>query len=173
MVRTQYIFIDCENVSESALSRVSGKPVRVFMIIGTKHTKLPTSPFLLAQDHPEQVRVIQTPVEGRNAFDFELTLELGRAFAADPYGCFHIVSKDTDFEAGRLDEESEELEQALGFLHQGHQRGLAVVGGIESCLHDPVGGGVHVAGTQVLKSRVWKESQPMVKRVALRPARKT
>lgn len=99
MARTQYIFIDYENVCESDLSRISGKPVRVFMILGTRHTKLPTSLFLFAQDHPEQVRIIQTPVDGRNALDFVLTLELARIFSSDPAGYFHIVSKDTDFES--------------------------------------------------------------------------
>lgn len=99
MARSQYIFIDYENVCESDLSRISGKPVRVFMILGTRHTKLPTSLFLFAQDHPEQVRIIQTPVEGRNALDFVLTFELARIFSSDPAGYFHIVSKDTDFES--------------------------------------------------------------------------
>ena len=99
MARHQYIFIDYENVCESDLSRISGKPVRVFMILGTRHTKLPTSLFLFAQNHPEQVRIVQTPVDGRNALDFVLTFEVGRAFAADPSGCFHIVSKDTDFDS--------------------------------------------------------------------------
>jgi len=99
MARTRYIFIDYENVSESDLSRVSGKAVRVFMIIGTRHKKLPTSLFLFAQDHPEQLRIIQTPVDGRNALDFVLTLELGRMIATDPGGYFHIVSKDTDFDS--------------------------------------------------------------------------
>jgi len=99
MARTQYIFLDCENVHEWDLSRISGKPVRVFMIIGAKHTKLPTSVVLFAQDHPEQVRFVQTPVDGRNALDFVLIFELARIFASDPEGYFHIVSKDTDFES--------------------------------------------------------------------------
>lgn len=99
MARTQYIFIDYENVSESDLTRVSGKAVRVFMILGTKHKKLPTALFLFAQDHPQQLRIIQTPVDGRNALDFVLTLELGRMMAADPAGYFHIISKDTDFDS--------------------------------------------------------------------------
>ena len=99
MARTQYIFIDYENVSDSDLSRISGKPVRVFMILGTRHTRLPTSLFLFAQDHPEQVPIIQTRVDGRNALDFVLTFELARIFASDPAGYFHIVSKDTDFES--------------------------------------------------------------------------
>ena len=99
MARTQYIFIDFENVNESDLSRVSGKAVCVFMIIGTRHKKLPVSLFLFAQDHPVQLRIIQTPVDGRNALDFVLTVELGRRIAADPNGYFHIVSRDTDFDS--------------------------------------------------------------------------
>jgi PIN domain len=99
MLRQHYVFIDYENVCESDLSRISGKTVRVFMILGTRHKKLPTSLFLFAQDHPEQLRIIQTPVDGRNALDFVLTLELGRRLAADPEGHFHIVSKDTGFDS--------------------------------------------------------------------------
>jgi hypothetical protein len=99
MARTQYIFIDYENVSESDLSRVSGKPVQVFMVLGTRHKNLPVSLFLFAQKHPGQLRIIQTPVQGRNALDFVLTVELGRTIAADPDGYFHIVSKDTDFDS--------------------------------------------------------------------------
>lgn len=79
--------------------RVAGKPVRVFMILGTRHKKLPTSLFLFAQDHPQQIRIIQTPVDGRNALDMVLALELGRVLAGDANGYFHIVAKDTDYES--------------------------------------------------------------------------
>lgn len=99
MARTHYIFIDFENVNETDFTRVVGRAVKVFMILGTSHTKLPTSLFLFAQDHPGQLRIIQTPVVGPNALDFVLTLELGRIIAADPEGHFHIVSKDRDFES--------------------------------------------------------------------------
>lgn len=97
MARNQYIFIDYENVNESDLSRVRDKSILVLIILGKRHSKLPTSLFLFAQDHPEQVRIVQTPVDGRNALDMVLAFELGRLFAADPEGYFHIVSKDTDF----------------------------------------------------------------------------
>ena len=97
--RNRYIFIDYENVCEADLSRIVGKSAKVFMILGTRHKKLPTSLFLFAQSHPAQVRIIQTPVDGRNALDMLLALELGQLLAADPDGYFHIVSKDTDFES--------------------------------------------------------------------------
>jgi hypothetical protein len=99
MQRTQYIFLDHENVCETDLSRITGKPAKVFMILGAGNKTLPVSLFLFAQDHPGQIRIVQTPVQGRNALDFVLTLELGRQLAADPDGYFHIVSKDTGFES--------------------------------------------------------------------------
>ena len=99
MARNQYIFIDYENVCENDLSRVIDPAIRVFIILGIRHTKLPTSLFLYAQYRPEQLRIIQTQVEGRNALDLVLTLELGRIVALDPEGYFHIVSKDTDFDS--------------------------------------------------------------------------
>lgn len=97
--RTQYIFIDCENVCETDLSRIVGKPAKVIMLLGVRHKNLPVSLFLFAQKHPGQLRIIQTLAEGRNALDLVLTLELGRMIDADPKAFFHIVSKDTDFES--------------------------------------------------------------------------
>ena len=105
--RNRYIFIDYENVCEADLSRIVGKSAKVFMILGTHQRKLLTSLFLFVQDHPAQVRIIQTPVEGRNALDMILALELGRLLTADPDGYFHIVSKDTDFESIVLHLQSE------------------------------------------------------------------
>ena len=99
MPRTNYILIDCENVWESDLARVIGKPVRVFMIIGNRHKNLPTSLFQFAQDHPGQLTVIQTTVEGHNALDLVLTFELSQLVATDPDGYFHIISKDNVFKS--------------------------------------------------------------------------
>jgi hypothetical protein len=39
-----------------------------------------------------------------------------------------------------------EVEEVFCFLHQRHERGLFVVGGIEPCLHDPAGSDENVAG---------------------------
>ena len=99
MPRTQYIFIDYENVSVSDLSRAAGKNVRVILLTGTQHKKLPVSLFLFAQENPGVLKIIQTPVQGTNALDLVLSLEAGRALAADPTGYIHIISKDNDFES--------------------------------------------------------------------------
>ncbi|MES2657705.1 MAG: PIN domain-containing protein [Verrucomicrobiota bacterium] len=99
MARTQYIFIDYENVCVTDLSLLAGKDAFVFLILGHHQDKLPVKVTLFAQQHPHQLRIIQTKVVGRNALDFVLTFELGRQLAADPGGIFHIISKDTDFQS--------------------------------------------------------------------------
>jgi hypothetical protein len=94
-----YIFIDWENVSEFEPTRIVGKRARVFMILGAMQAHLPVSLVLFLQSHPEQLKIIQSSVVGRNALDFVLSCELGQALAADPEGSFHIVSKDKDFKS--------------------------------------------------------------------------
>lgn len=99
MPRTQYIFIDYENVCVSDLFLVAGKDAFVFLILGLNQEKLPVKVTLFAQQYPDQLRIIQTKVVGRNALDLVLALEVGRKLATVPDGDFHIVSKDTDFES--------------------------------------------------------------------------
>lgn len=94
-----YIFIDWENVSEFDPARIVGKRARVYMILGALQAHLPVSLVLFLQSHPEQLRIIQSSVVGRNALDFVLSCELGRTLEADPDGSFHIVSKDKDFKS--------------------------------------------------------------------------
>jgi hypothetical protein len=97
--RTQYIFIDYENVCESDLFLVAGKDAFVFLILGLNQEKLPVEVTLFAQQHPDQLRIIQTKVVRRNALDLVLALEVGRKLATDPNGEFHIIAKDTDYES--------------------------------------------------------------------------
>ncbi len=99
MARTQYIFIDYENVNESDLFLVAGKDAYVFLILGLNQEKLPVKVTLFAQQHPNQLRIIQTKVVGRNALDLVLAFEVGRKLATDPDGSFHIVAKDTDYQS--------------------------------------------------------------------------
>src|SRR6266850_1576411 len=43
MTRTNYIFIDFENVQEADLARIAGKPVQVVLVLGEQHRKLPVA----------------------------------------------------------------------------------------------------------------------------------
>lgn len=96
--RTNYIFVDYENVQELNLNLIAGKPVRVILVLGERHKNLPLS--LVKQIHKlaAQVELVETGRSGKNALDLVLASHIGEAKKADPHGYFHIVSRDKDFD---------------------------------------------------------------------------
>ncbi len=99
MSRTQYVFVDYENVQNVDLELVAGKAVVVELILGEQHTKLPLEMVERLLKYPQQVKLVKAGKSGRNALDFVLAYRVGVASAADPKGFFHIVSRDTGFDA--------------------------------------------------------------------------
>jgi hypothetical protein len=99
MARTNYIFIDFENVQESDLDRIENKPVKLIFVLGQQHTKLPITLVKKLLQFASQVRLVETGANGRNAADFVLSSYIGEAKKADPHGYFHILSRDKGFDA--------------------------------------------------------------------------
>lgn len=99
MSRTNYIFVDFENVPEAELSRIANKPVKVILILGQRHKSLPVKIVKLIQKYAEQVRLVETELNGKNALDFVLACEIGVESERDPNGYFHVLSGDKGFDA--------------------------------------------------------------------------
>jgi hypothetical protein len=99
MSRTNYVFVDFENVSETDLDRIAGKPAKVRLILGERHKSLPIKVVHLIQKYAEQVRLVETVLNGKNALDFVLAYEIGTESERDPTGYFHILSRDKGFDA--------------------------------------------------------------------------
>jgi hypothetical protein len=99
MNRTNYIFIDFENVQETDLDRIANKPVKVTLVLGERHKSLPVKLVKLIQKYPTQVQLVETALNGKNALDFVLAYEVGIASEKDPNGYFHILSRDKGFDA--------------------------------------------------------------------------
>lgn len=99
LIRTNYIYIDFENVQETDLNRIAGKPVKVVLVLGERHKSLPVELVKKLLKHSAQVELVETGRGGRNALDLVLAQQVGQARKADPHGYFHIVSKDKDFDA--------------------------------------------------------------------------
>jgi len=97
-IRTNYIFIDYENVQPLSFDLPKGYPFKVILFVGTNQTKisieLATSMQLLGSD-AEYVRI---QGNGKNALDFHVAFYLGRLFEKDPMGYFHIISNDSGFD---------------------------------------------------------------------------
>lgn len=99
MTRTNYLFIDCENIPTVDLAGIAGKPVQVFLILGKNTTKLPLPLVKQVQQHATIVHLVESGCQGRNALDLVLASKMGETRHADPHGYFHIISKDKDFDA--------------------------------------------------------------------------
>lgn len=84
MNRTNYIFIDFENVQETDLDRIANKPVKVTLVLGERHKSLPVKLVKLIQKYPAQVQLMETVLNGKNALDFVLACEIGVASEKDP-----------------------------------------------------------------------------------------
>jgi hypothetical protein len=99
MIRTNYIFVDFENVQETDFDRVANRPVKVMMVLGEQHKRLPVKLVQNILKHGGQIELIETGRTGKNALDLVLAQHIGLVRAADPNGYFHIVSKDKGFDA--------------------------------------------------------------------------
>lgn len=99
MSRTQYIFVDYENVHDVDLAHVAGKAVVVELVLGEQHNKLPVSMVDRLMEYRDQIKLVKAGKAGRNALDFVLAYRVGVTSAADGKGYFHVVSRDTGFDA--------------------------------------------------------------------------
>lgn len=99
MNRSNYIFVDFENVQEVDLGLLAGKPVSVIFILGERHRTLPVEMVDQLLCNASQVRVVRSTKPGKNTLDFVLACEVGIQAAKDPKGFFHILSKDKGFDA--------------------------------------------------------------------------
>ncbi len=97
--RTNYIFVDYENVQELDLNLIAGKPVRVILVLGERHKNLPLELVKLLLKFSAQVELVEAGRSGKNALDLVLAAHIGETKKADPHGYFHILSRDKDFDA--------------------------------------------------------------------------
>jgi len=99
VARTNYIFIDFENVHETDWARIIGKPVKVTLVLGEQHQSLPVHMVKQMLQCPGQVELIETRRTGKGAADIVLAQHIGERNKDDPHGYFHIISGDKGFDA--------------------------------------------------------------------------
>lgn len=97
--RTHYIFVDYENIQEFDLDLIAGKPVRVFLVVGSKRKTMPKELTRQLIRFGGQVEWIESEGASQNALDLVLAYHVGRQAKADSNGYFHILSRDKDYDA--------------------------------------------------------------------------
>ena len=93
-----HVFVDFENVQEIDLGSIGEKSVVVTLLLGRMQKRLEVGLVKQLLQRPSGVRLIEMGASGKNALDLALAYHLGKAAADDPSGCFHIISKDRDFD---------------------------------------------------------------------------
>jgi len=93
-----HILVDFENVQKIDLAVIGSQAVTFTLLVGPRQTKLAVSLVERLLEHAAAVQLVRLASAGRNALDFTLAYYVGRAVAADPTGCFHIVSKDAGYD---------------------------------------------------------------------------
>jgi len=93
-----HVFIDFENVQEIAPEAFAAKTASYVLLLGSKQRKLDAALLEQLLQHAASVELVRLTSPGRNALDFTLAYYVGRGVAADPTGCFHIVSRDKGYD---------------------------------------------------------------------------
>src|SRR5439155_14101082 len=96
--RVNHVFVDFENVHEIDLAIIGSKTVSFTLLLGSRQRRLDVSLVEKLLEHAGSVHLVRLASAGKNALDFALAYYVGRAVAADPTGCFHIVSKDAGYD---------------------------------------------------------------------------
>lgn len=97
-MRTNYVFVDYENVQVASLALLKAEHFKVRIFLGANNTKLPVSLFLSMQELGQRVELVTLEASGKNALDFHVAYYLGTLVANDPTAFFHIISKDSGFD---------------------------------------------------------------------------
>ena len=97
-MRTNYVFIDYENVQPAALHVLEKQHFKVFVLVGATQTKVAFDVAEPLQRMGASARYIKISGNGSNALDFHIAFYIGQIAAAEPDAFFHIISKDTGFD---------------------------------------------------------------------------
>jgi len=96
--RTNYIFVDYENVQPTSFNLPEEYLFKVFIFIGANQSKIPVELVTSIQKLGLNAEYIPIEGSGKNALDFHITCYIGKLWEKDPDGFFHIISKDTGFD---------------------------------------------------------------------------
>eukprot|EP01029_Cantina_marsupialis_P026625 TRINITY_DN72045_c0_g2_i2.p1 TRINITY_DN72045_c0_g2~~TRINITY_DN72045_c0_g2_i2.p1 ORF type:complete len:216 (-),score=8.99 TRINITY_DN72045_c0_g2_i2:18-665(-) len=97
-LKTNYIFIDFENVQPTTIDIPLNYPFKIIIFVGKNQTKIHIELVTSIQSLGNKAEYIVINGNGKNALDFHITYYLGKVCEKDPNGYYHIISKDTGFD---------------------------------------------------------------------------
>jgi len=97
-LRTNYVFIDYENVQPKDLALLRDGPFKVKVFLGANQSKIPVALAAATQALGANAEYVLLESSGSNALDFHIAYYVGALSAQDSSAFFHIISKDTGFD---------------------------------------------------------------------------
>ena len=96
-MRTNYVFIDYENVQPEKLNALDKEHFKVFVFVGALQSTVSADMFVSALQLGN-VTGVKVSGKGKNALDFHIACYIGQITATDPSAYIHIISNDTGFD---------------------------------------------------------------------------
>jgi len=97
-LKTNYVFIDLENVQPKNIPIIKNHPFKVIVFVGENQTKIPFEIAEALQKLGDNATYIKIHGNGSNALDFHIAYYIGKLTEQDNDAYFHIISKDTGFD---------------------------------------------------------------------------
>ncbi len=97
--RTNFVLVDFENVQPKDIGLLKDGPFKVKVFLGPNQSKIPVSLAAALQSLGGKAEYIVLETAGNNALDFHIAYYIGVLSAAEPTAFFHVISKDTGFDA--------------------------------------------------------------------------
>jgi hypothetical protein len=97
-MRTNFIFVDFENVQPKDIDLLKGGPFKVKVFLGPNQSKVPVALAAALQTLGNNAEYVLLETAGNNAVDFHIAYYIGVLSSEEPTAYFHIISKDTGFD---------------------------------------------------------------------------
>lgn len=97
-MRTNFVFVDFENVQPEDLALLKAGPFKVKVFLGPNQGKVPVAIAAALQPLGENAEYIMLESAGKNALDFHIAYYLGLLASQEPAAFFHIISGDAGFD---------------------------------------------------------------------------
>jgi hypothetical protein len=97
-MRTNFIFVDFENVQPKDIGLLKEGPFKVKVFLGPNQSKVPVTLAAALQTLGCNAEYVCLETAGNNAADFHIAYYVGVLSSEEPTGYFHIISKDSGFD---------------------------------------------------------------------------
>jgi len=98
-MKTNFVFVDYENVQPRDLGLFKDGPFKVKIFLGPNQSKLNVALVTAMQPLGNNAEYVSLETAGNNALDFHIAYYVGLHSSADPSAHFHIISKDKGFDS--------------------------------------------------------------------------